>query len=135
MLSFQSWYRYHEIKTSRKLSAIQLLFCYNCQVLWFIFSVIQNSFKNIEMKMLEVGILTFQKLFESHPSAKTKFLGFKDLEITDLRGSDMFHNHVSRVMATIKRVRLILYQLRILTIIFSLCFDEKFILKFFCSYL
>ena len=63
--------------------------------------------------MLEVGILTFQKLFESHPSAKTKFLGFKDLEITDLRGSDMFHNHVSRVMATIKRVRLIFYQLEI----------------------
>ena len=59
------------------------------------------------MKMLEVGILTFQKLFETHPSAKTKFLSFKDMEITDLRGSDMFHNHVSRVMATVKRVRLI----------------------------
>ena len=58
------------------------------------------------MKMLEVGILTFQKLFETHPSAKTKFLSFKDMEITDLRGSDMFHNHVSRVMATVKRVRL-----------------------------
>ena len=59
------------------------------------------------MKMLEVCILTFQKLFETHPSAKTKFLSFKDMEITDLRGSDMFHNHVSRVMATVKRVRLI----------------------------
>ena len=60
------------------------------------------------MKMLEVGILTFQKLFETHPSAKTKFLSFKDMEITDLRGSDMFHNHVSRVMATVKRVRSII---------------------------
>ena len=57
------------------------------------------------MKMLEVGIRTFQKLFDSHPSAKTKFLHFKDMEITDLRGSDMFRNHVSRVMGTIKRVR------------------------------
>ena len=62
------------------------------------------------MKMLEVGILTFQKLFETHPSAKTKFLSFKDMEITDLRGSDMFHNHVSRVMATVKRVRFITFQ-------------------------
>ena len=56
------------------------------------------------MKMLEVGILTFQKLFENHPSAKTKFGPFNDMDIADLRGSENFRNHVSRVMATVKRV-------------------------------
>ena len=77
------------------------------------------------MKMLEVGILTFQKLFETHPSAKTKFLSFKDMEITDLRGSDMFHNHVSRVMATVKRVRLIIVKEKLKRISLNFIFVQR----------
>jgi len=58
----------------------------------------------MEKQIDEVGILTFLRFFEKHPSAKTKFSGFSEVKITDLRGSEVFHNHTSRIMATLKRV-------------------------------
>ena len=59
----------------------------------------------MEEQIDEVGMLTFLRFFEKHPRAKTKFNGFSDVPITDLRGSDMFRNHTSRIMSTLKRVR------------------------------
>ena len=53
----------------------------------------------------EVGILTFLRVFEKHPHARTKFKRFSEVEITDLRGSDIFRVHTTRIMATLKRVR------------------------------
>jgi hypothetical protein len=54
--------------------------------------------------MHEVGILTFLRFFDKHPKAKTKFHQFDEVELKDLRGSDVFRNHVSRIIATLKRV-------------------------------
>ena len=67
--------------------------------------VIHGSLSKIEKHIDEVGILTFLRFFEKHPNAKTKFHKFREVEITDLRGSDIFCSHASRIMAVLKRVR------------------------------
>ena len=65
---------------------------------------IQTSLSKIEKNIDEVGILTFLRFFEKNPHAKTKFHQFSEVEIKDLRGSDVFRSHASRIIATLKRV-------------------------------
>ena len=75
------------------------------------FSALQNSMSKMSKHIEEVGVLTFLRFFEKHPTIHSKHQRFSEMDIKDLRGSELFHNHTSRVMSSVKRVRNFLYSI------------------------
>ena len=55
-------------------------------------------------EITEIGMLAFLHLFESTPDAQGSFKEFHSMTKDELKHSEIFRNHASRVTGVIKKV-------------------------------
>lgn len=66
-------------------------------------TLLQQSWKRLEMDIAQVGIIVFINLFESHPDMQSVFLPFTGLVLDDLKKSKLLSEHALRVMGAVQR--------------------------------
>ncbi|XP_013384339.1 non-symbiotic hemoglobin [Lingula anatina] len=65
--------------------------------------IIVKTWNIIKEDIAKVGVITFTKLFETHPDVKEAFLHLKDMSQEELEYSDILKRHTLRVMQSVDK--------------------------------
>ncbi|XP_067658777.1 neuroglobin-like [Haliotis asinina] len=65
--------------------------------------ILKESWTGLKGDISKVGVITFMKLFETHPDVQDAFLPFRGLSTTDMEQSAILRAHALRVMMTVDK--------------------------------
>lgn len=65
--------------------------------------ILRRSWEGLKNDVEKVGVVTFMKLFDSHPEVQDAFLPFKQLSRQDMEQSAVLRSHALRVMGTVDK--------------------------------
>ena len=68
-------------------------------------SAIKASWPCLKDRVKEIGVLAFLHLFDENPEAQLAFKSFQEVAREDLKDNEIFHNHATRVMRVLTKVR------------------------------
>lgn len=71
----------------------------------FLSPVVKKSWVVLQGRVQEIGILTFLRMFDQYPETKEAFAAFRHSNAEELKSNAVFHNHASRVIRVIEKVR------------------------------
>ncbi|XP_071110294.1 neuroglobin-like [Haliotis cracherodii] len=65
--------------------------------------LLKETWITLKGDISKVGVITFMKLFETHPDVQDAFLPFRGLSTTDMEQSAILRAHALRVMMTVDK--------------------------------
>lgn len=65
--------------------------------------ILVTSWQRLKTDVEKVGVVTFMKLFDSHPEVQDAFLPFQQLSKKDMEQSAILRSHALRVMGTVDK--------------------------------
>ncbi|KAJ8320544.1 hypothetical protein KUTeg_002131 [Tegillarca granosa] len=65
--------------------------------------LLQDAWISLKNDMAKIGVVTFIRLFETHPEVQDAFLPFQQLTKSDLEQSVILRSHALRVMGTVDK--------------------------------
>ncbi|RWS29796.1 neuroglobin-like protein [Leptotrombidium deliense] len=66
--------------------------------------LIENTWKMLVDNISRVGVITFMRLFETHPEVQEVFMPFREIDKNDLKFSKELRAHALRVMGIVQKV-------------------------------
>ncbi|KAL3861067.1 hypothetical protein ACJMK2_007153 [Sinanodonta woodiana] len=65
--------------------------------------LLRNVWHGLKEDIEKVGVITFMRLFETHPEVHDAFLPFRSLSMSDMEQSAILRSHALRVMAMVDK--------------------------------